>query len=712
MKKILFIFQLALISFICQAQSRNNTDSAIAIEARSYADHIVLRYFATTPALFNRAIKEGYVIERAEFKEGIPFEKQTYVPVKGSPFKRWNDEQWQKTFKESDKKDSNTTKLAGFAMLLSDSNVKASNGNVLDGGLKSLKEERDNQDMRFAFALIAANRSKMAAEGLAIRVTDNDVVEGTTYVYRVHINGSKNSNKIEIAYVKVKCERFDEKYLLNNKAVKIVEGDSKISFSFPESKEYYAFNVERSDDGGISYIKLTTEPTLKLKPHGYKDKTEYGYGDSGLINYKKYYYRIMVSTPFADDLLLSEFMAMPRDKTPPPVPFLKSAKHIKPNQVELIWEFPDTDKNDLKGFKVKRSNEVNGNYILISKNILSTNSRNYIDEEFDKEGANYYMLEAIDTAGNISQSLPSYVTLIDSTPPAIPVISSATIDSLGRIIIRIKPNIEKDFMGYEVLKANSKEHEFTVIQQTFKDSLGHTTFIIFDSTTLNTLTKNIYYEIVSVDYNFNQSEPSKIIELKKRDTIPPVSPIITDFSVNDSSIVLTFVNSGSEDVASNYLLRKESGKEKYDTIFINTNYGITEFIDKKIIGGKQYEYTMLAKDDGGLISKNSRSILIKTLLNNRIPTPILKGFYDDNSKKVLLSFEIDERVKGRIIKIEINRRANEKSSWTDLKIIDFEKGKTFIDDQIKGQKGMLYIIRLLDENNNASNYSKELELKF
>ena len=59
-----------------------------------------------------------------------------------------------------------------------------------------------------------------------------------------------------------------------------------------------------------------------------------------------------------------------------------------------------------------------------------------------------------------------------------------------------------------------------------------------------------------------------------------------------------------------------------------------------------------------------------------------------------------------------NRRANEKSSWTDLKIIDFEKGKTFIDDQIKGQKGMLYIIRLLDENNNASNYSKELELKF
>jgi hypothetical protein len=712
MKTILIILPLVLISFICRSQTQNETKTTIAITARSYADHIVLRYFATTPSLLNTANKVGYVIERAVFKDGIPVEKLSYTPVKGSPFLRWTDQQWDSALKAADKTDTTNIKLAGFAMTLSDSNVRASKGNVFDGGLKSLKEERDNQDMKFAFALIAANRSKMAAEGLALRITDNDVVLGTTYVYRIRINEPTSNISLESAYVKVKCERFNDKYLINNKAVIITEGDEKVSFAFPESKEYYAFNVERSDDGGVTYKKLTTTPTLKLKPHGYTGPSDYGYSDSSLVNYKKYYYRLFVSTLFADDLLFAEFIAMPRDKTPPPAPFLKSATHIKPTQVELIWETMGKKADDLKGFNIKRSDAIKGKYILISKSILPVSARKYTDESFDKDGTNYYIVEAVDTAGNISQSFPAYVTLIDSIPPAIPIISSARIDSVGKITIKVKPNIEKDFMGYQLLKANAKDHDFSVVLETFKDSLGRTTFTMYDSTTLNTLTKNIYFKVIAFDTHFNQSEPSKVIELKKRDTIPPVSPLITGYAINDTSVVISFANSSSEDAVRNILLRRESGKVKFDTAFSNTNIKVTRFIDKNIIGGRQYEYAMIAKDDGGLSSKISNSIQIKTLLNNRIPAPKLEGTYDPNTKKVSLNFIVDTKLMNRKLKIEIYKRDNKLSGLNIFKTIDFEKGKPFLDDPTDGQSGSNYTVRLTDENKKSSNFSNELELKF
>jgi fibronectin type 3 domain-containing protein len=703
MKALFFTFQLLLVGVVCVAQS---TTQSIVLIGRSYPDHVVLRYFPTSPSLLSKANVSGYIIEKAVFKPGIAKEKLAYMPIKGGPFKRWADDVWEKNISAVDKADTLNIKMAGLAMTLTGTDVKAAAEDVMAGGLKSLMEERDNQDMKFAFVLIAANRSVVAAEGVSLRVTDNDIKAGVTYVYRVKIN---DPNIVESAYVNIKAGSFNSRYLANNKTIKVNEGDQKINFTFPESKEYYAFNVDRSDDGGATYKRITGTPKIKLTPHGYTGKTDFGFVDSSLVNYKKYQYRVLVATPFADDLLLGEFKAMPRDKTPPPSPFLKTVTHIKPKQVELIWE--TTPAPDLKGFTIKRSNTIRGKYTLISKAILPNAARSYIDETFDATGNNYYVVEAIDTAGNISSSFPAYVTLIDSIPPDMPTITSAKIDTVGKIIIKIKPNIEKDFIGYQLLKANARDHEFSVVTETYKDSLGKVTFTLKDSTTLNTLTKNIYYQVIAFDSHFNQSKPSKIIALKKRDTIPPVSPLITNYNITDSTVVLTFANSPSEDAVSNALLRREVGKAKYDTVFNNRNKLITSFIDKKIIGGREYEYAMTAKDDGGLSSKIGKTILIKTQLNNRIPAPVISGTYDAQTKKIALSFKVDDKLKSRKLKIEIYKRASLTAGWIAYKIIDMVPGKAFLDDTEGGQQSMYYTVRLADENKNNSIFSNELEIK-
>jgi len=233
-----------------------------------------------------------------------------------------------------------------------------------------------------------------------------------------------------------------------------------------------------------------------------------------------------------------------------------------------------------------------------------------------------------------------------------------------------------------------------------------------DSTTLNTLTKNIYYKVIAFDTHFNQSAASKIIELAKRDTIPPVGPLITGFAVNDTSVVLRFANSSSEDVVRNILLRRENVNTKFDTVFSNSNLRTIQFTDSKIAGGKQYEYAMIAIDDGGLSSKFSKSIQVKTLLNNRIPVPKLDGSFDGKTKKITLSFLVDDKLKNQKLKVELFKRSDKNAAWINFKNIDFEKGKVFLDDPEAGQNGMIYTVRLTDENHKSSKFSNELELKF
>jgi uncharacterized protein len=369
----------------------------------------------------------------------------------------------------------------------------------------------------------------------------------------------------------------------------------------------------------------------------------------------------------------------------------------------------ETKLGDLKGFNIKRCESIDGKYNIISYNMLPPLTRRYIDESFIKEGSNYYLIEAIDTAGNMSRSFPLFVALIDSTPPKKPEIVSAVIDSLGKITIITKPNIEKDFMGYELQKANSKEHEFSIVYQTFRDSLGFKIFELHDSTTLNTLTKKIYYKIIAFDQNFNQSTPSELIELTRRDTIAPVPAIINDFEVNDTSIILYFSNSSSEDVVNNILLRKEIGQANYDTIFTNKNSDITYFLDANILSGKQYEYTMFSTDLSRLNSLNSRSLIINSKVDNKLPVPTLAGQYNKDSNQVTLIFGIDEKLNKNEILVEINERDDPTKVWKLLKVFRLETSTFYTFKPNSRSKKVNYIVRLLNKNGKTSNYSDSIE---
>ncbi len=705
-KNLIFLLLLLYCKLTSFAQAMEGPP--IVITARSYENRIVLRYFATTPQLFKDANQWGYTIEKAIALTNQSKEQLVYTPIKNSPFKRWNEDQWTAAFKQKNTADSNETNLAGLAMGLTEGNAFMATGDLLSENLKSLNEIRNKVSNNFSFTIMASLQSKLAAEGLGLWAEDNDVQLGRNYWYRIKVNGtSANNNWV---YTLVQCKPFDQRYLKKDTLVKVNPGDKSIQFNFPESLDYFAYHVYRKEGLNKPFKKLTSTPSIQLTPVDFEGSGNYGYLDSGLINYQPYQYKITVLTPFADELELAEFTAMPKDLTPPPSPNLMSAKHIAPKEIMLQWNTLSKLPADFKGFNIGRSNNDTAGFKKINTQLLPANTISFKDTKFTTDESLYYIVEAVDTAGNSSYSFPLMVALVDSTPPAEPIIESAIIDSVGKITIRFKPNIEKDFLGYQLMKANAADHDFSIVYQSFNDSTADKEFVLYDSTTLNTLTKKIYYKAIAFDKHFNQSLTSKIIEVKRPDTIPPISPMIVDYRLSDTAIQILFISSESEDLTKQFLFRKDLRANKLDTIWVSPDRSKTSFSDKTFSAGTQYEYTMMAQDDAGLFSKPSPPVLIMSPKQTRLPKPVVTGLYAKDKNEITLNFLVSNSLDQSNISVVVYAKNKPELNWNKLEIVPYKKDIGHRITPEPNSKEMYFSIVIIDNQGKSSVFSEPVKL--
>jgi hypothetical protein len=299
--------------------------------------------------------------------------------------------------------------------------------------------------------------------------------------------------------------------------------------------------------------------------------------------------------------------------------------------------------SDLKGFFVARSDKNEGDFKVLHNSMLSKDTRSFTDNSFIVGQANYYIVQAIDTANNISSSFPVSVTLIDSTPPVKPVFISGKIDSLGIVTIIVDKNKEKDLMGYRLFKANEDEHEFSVIYEGFinSDSLNQEVQTIFiDTVTLNSLTPFIYYKVKALDFNFNQSEFSEVLKITRPDTIPPTTPVFTSIIVQENEVELYFVLSESIDVIEHTLFRKTKMDAPWDSL-VSISIKQNSYTDKNVKKGTTYYYSLKAKDNSGNYSNYANAVYGKPY-DNGVRPPIEKLALSRNQSNLVLTWEYKE----------------------------------------------------------------------
>lgn len=630
--KILIIIGLAANTSWAQTNFKVDT-TKIALMPRTASDSITLRWVVDNFTAFKMGMTGGYTVFRAEQTNGT---WSRFAPV--ATVKAWTKNDWQNHLSRLTDTSANAYKFASAAYeLVIDENANPTT-NLSD--LDAIRDAKAQSDLTFLFVTLAACSDREVANGLAVRWVDKTVQSGKKYRYRVEF--ANYTSKKAVFYADAEAQAVPHQ---SKAAAKItaIENENSIILNWKIGEEpFFSYNLERSDDNGKTFRRLNDMPIFAGTNEDEKGNLIGTLADTTCQMYKPYIYRIIGNTLFADQARIGDIRAMALDRTPVNGIFVPSPEQIAPKKVKITWELT-TAAPDLAGFRVRRDTGSRGNFDrVLHKTLLTPKTNSFVDENFSGELPNYYVVETVDTAGNIFRSPAVFVTLIDSIPPSVPRITNAKMDSNGVVTLRLQLNREKDFMGYRVYRANQADHEFSLIRETFDSRKGYFVgkdSVILDTVTLNTLTANVFYRVVALDFHHNESKPSAPIRLTRPDTIPPVAPIIQKIEVSDTALVLNIIPSSSKDVKTIKLLRKKSGEPNW------TNYATlkttdTRFADRNVEAKTTYEYALQAIDSNNLQSPLSFVLRGRTYQSSvRTGVENLEANYDRNAKAVILTWK-------------------------------------------------------------------------
>lgn len=601
MNKIIFLTIISCLMFNLIGNAQTDiAKSKIAIIARYTEEGLELRWIPDNKTILQLGFKNSYTIERS-ISGSNQFEKITTVNV-------LSDAKWDSliTVESNIETQSNLELARDFLFAETETEERRIN---LDDGIAELKEQKSKEDMVYAIFVLTAIKDGKVANALGLSFIDKTVKAGETYIYRIKLEAKSSVYDIEDGEVTINASLNPDRY---KNEVLVYPGDKQLSFAWASPKELSGYFVERATEEETEFNPLNSTPFYAAKGSEFDGPINGSFMDDSLTNYKWYRYRFYGMTAFGEKVMFAEVKGMPRDLTPPDAPIIKQPQHIKPKEVLVEWDIYG-DLDDLRGFIVGRSDKDSGDFKILHNELLTKNKREFIDSTFLTGGINYYIVHAVDTSGNISSSYPAYVALIDSIPPAKPIITSAIIDSLGVVTITIQLGIENDLMGYKLFKANSPDHEFSVIEEAYKKNKGDSNLVkieFSDTVTLHSLTPKIFYRVKALDFNYNQSEFSEIIAVTRPDTIPPVCPVFSNVIVGENHVGLYFIPSSSEDVKEHTIYRKSDMLK--DWVIIETfKDSLNSFIDTNVTTGVTYYYSIRAMDESGLYSDYSSVVFGK-----------------------------------------------------------------------------------------------------
>ena len=628
MKRVIrtFIYTFLLCIFLPAWSQQTVNDSeefnvSIKLMGRyQTGEGIELRLFPPNKAVLDAGLRSGFVVERSLEGEDNFTEIARLTP--------WSENQWMDVL-NLETEGSETYNIIELAMDFLEASAEATGGTFdFEQGIGALRQQRSDEDFEFLIFMIAALREPVAAQGLALAFTDSEVNQGETYVYRAYIITPPEIYQVIPDPYSIEVSQGATDYTQD---VYFYEAEEQISFIWDDSEYLFGFDVERRNPGETEFVQINEAPIYTLRHKKSDEPVRHGYLDDNLENYQLYSYRFYGRNVFGERIRFAEAEAMPRDRTPPEPPLMTRLDHVAPREVLIEWQMNEPAAPDLMAFVVARSDAHDGDFTLIHPDPLPAEARSFTDTTFIEGQMNYYIIQAVDTAFNVSSSLPSAVTLIDTIPPVVPVWVSGEIDSLGIVTLEVERNPESDLMGYRLFRANDPDHEFSVIFEGFvdDDSLQYQISTIFkDTVTLNSLTPRIYYKVKALDFNFNQSDFSEMMVIDRPDTIPPTTPVFRRVVSRTNEIELHFALSESRDVAMHELYRKtEMGApwEFYTILEIDQKV----FVDTLSVQGTTYYYSMRAQDHNGNYSEYAR--------------PVYGKAYDDGVRPTVTNLSIEEQ---------------------------------------------------------------------
>ena len=639
MKKLSYICLLLFLVGL-KTQAQKSLNPKVQLLVRNYQDSVVLRWAPTSAAQWLIASQKGYRVQKTVISKGSSQGVSTLLtPNKILPL----------TFEEVKLRYSKQDSYVGAAVQ-SLYNPKVST--TFQQSMGGIIQKSNEQNSRYASAMLSADYSPNAATVLGLRWVDKAAKNPDDIImYKVWIDtDAKSSTKADTATVVLFANQFTKVYAPITAG--ILQGDSQVTlrwYRMSVDGEFSGYLIERSEDGK-NFKSITSNPyiqtpadenILKQDSLTYKGITNPSslvtYIDSNLVNYRKYYYRILGIDPFGISSPVSDIMVgSPKDFTPPAKPKNVKIKVVDNKEVIITWE-KTGNTNDLKGYVIAKGGTVAGPFNFVKKEVLSNQSFSFTDASPEPYTGRYYVVGAVDTAGNVNYAMPVVANIEDRTPPKAPNTLTATATPQGKVLIDWPASSEPDVAIYKVYRAYRKDAKNYTLLTPYGVPNSDYTDSIPDKTLLN---RQLFYKVVAIDLSNNHSEYSPVVMAKLPDTNPPTAPVFEQIVVEKNGIKLLIIPSSSEDV-SFHTLYKKSSKGSWEMLKQYNGLLTTSinYIDTDVKNNQRYEYKVEAEDYSKLKSKSEFSQSILYVGENGIASVEgLKVNYDPNQKLVTLDW--------------------------------------------------------------------------
>jgi hypothetical protein len=619
---------MAVIGFLCIVRAYAQQDSLaleapqIVVMARPQPEgKIMLRWAVTTPLAWRKLNEYGYEVKRYTVTRNqatlpVPIEKSLGIFIP-KPL-----QEWMPLVESNDNAAVMAQSIYGEAFDIE--------GMDQLSAIINLAEE---QEQRFTWGLYAADQDYEVAQMAGLGYVDNQVEVNEKYVYEITSLVPETVMEIKEGGVFTGLQDYEELPKPLDLAVAFFDGKSMLSWNYAIHNQIYnSYFVERSLDG-LNFKGLNDLPLTTLNNSEKTDPLRMFYTDS-ITNRQTYYYRIKGKTPFGEIGPISEVVSGSGEKKLAYVPHITTKYFQDDKTVLLEWEFMEEGNDLITGFELNQSDNVDGTYKTVVKNIPPEARKVRYDSLMP---TNYMTITAVGKNGSKRTSFPALVQPVDSIPPDKPKGFTGKVDSLGVVTLSWIANAEKDILGYRIFKGNNKKEEYSQITVS-----PHQATTYYDSVSVKNLNSKVYYQLIAVDQRFNMSEPSEILELKKPDFIKPTQPVFKSYKIKDGNVHLTWANSSSDDVVRHEVYRKQRDSLDWNLVFTvdSTQYadssmqmavGSMQWTDREVIEGQQYSYTLIAIDDSELESDPAPPLTVivpKTSLY-----PPLEGLYGETDRE-------------------------------------------------------------------------------
>jgi uncharacterized protein len=639
MKFKLIFFWITILSLSVNAQLE-----PIRVLANIKKDKIQLRWGPTNYEYWTLGNKMGYKVEKFVISTNGVFDENSFkkpiVLIESS--KPLPVDQWEEVIKKEPNAQIVKSLMYSAPVLPAVSPTK---------DVKAFLEYTKMQNNRFGFALFACDMSTVTAAAHGLYFEDTKVVAGEKYAYRISIK-TKIGTKDTMFSTSILVGLEDYFELPKPRDVKIENRGTNavIGWNVEYDKGLYTgYFIEKSSDG-VNFVKVNESPYVQMKTEVNTESKRFYFEDSLQNPTLTYSYRVIGMTPFAEFSPASDIVKAKSKVELKVMIGIDTSGVTANNRCMMKWNVQGLEIAKLKEFNILRSKSDDGIYEKIGT--VSKDTRTYTDPSPLR--TNYYLIQAMGESGETSHSLSIMILPIDSTPPAIPSELKAIVEPNGTVILTWKPNTEEDIMGYRVYRSNGLNEVPVEFTKTLLDAN-----LFIDTLKLNILSKNLYYRVTAVDMNFNPSDYSKTLLVKRPDTIKPAMANITQTKLDKYKVSLKWQKSYSMDVEKYFLYRMnivDMKKELLDSFAVADS--LFAYIDSTYDIGSKYRYCVDVQDDSRNIS-TALSGIVSTEIGIRRPIEIWKAKLDNEQRKVKLTwtYEGKEKVTSFVIYRQKNKEA-------------------------------------------------------